>query len=322
MKEALFLSFTRIPSSAGALQHSEVFTPTRIVTMKIDSHQHFWHFEPQDFPWISEDMPVLRRHRVPADSRPGMDKAGVLGVVAVQARCDSEETDFLLDLAAHHPHILGVIGWTDLASPTLESDLARWHGQEKLKGFRHLLQDEPDLAAVIYNPAFNAGIACLQRRQLVYEVLVFSHQLPGVFDFCARHDQHVLVLDHVGKPAIRDWQQDPQSRRQWTQQLQQLARLPHVSCKLSGLVTEADWQHQDDPSAVDVQHIAHCFDVALDAFGPTRLMFGSDWPVCQLAADYQGVHAIAQAWAASRLDPAQQQAFWGGNAVRIYGLTI
>lgn len=320
----LLLSFTRIPSSAVALQHSGVFTPTqsRIAIMKIDTHQHFWHFEPQEFPWISEDMPILRRHLGPADVRPDMDHCGVLGVIAVQARCSPEETDYLLDLAAHHPHILGVVGWADLTRTTLEADLTRWQKQEKLRGFRHLLQDEPDLAAVTRDPAFNAGIACLQRRQLAFEVLVFAHQLPSVIDFCARHDQHALVLDHVGKPAIRDWLQDQESRRQWTHALQQLARLPHVSCKLSGLVTEANWQQQDAPSAADIEHIEQCFDVALDAFGPFRLMFGSDWPVCRLAADYQGVHAITQNWAASRLDRAQQQAFWGGNAMRIYGLTI
>jgi L-fuconolactonase len=306
------------------LHHSEVFTQTQTSNgnMKIDTHQHFWHFEPQDFPWITEDMPILRRHQGPADNRLEMDASGVTGVVAVQARCCTEETDFLLDLAASHPHILGVVGWTDLGSATLESDLARWHGQAKLRGFRHLLQDEPDLAAVLGNPAFNRGVACLQRRQLVYDVLVFGRQLPMVTDFCARHDQYALVLDHVGKPALREWLSAPASRQQWTQQLRQLARLPHVSCKLSGLVTETDWQRQDAPGAADIQHIEQCFDLALDAFGPARLMFGSDWPVCQLAADYQGVHAIAQGWAASRLDPAQQQAFWGGNAVRIYGLTI
>lgn len=298
--------------------------PTHIsaAIMKIDTHQHFWHFEPLDFPWISEDMPILRRHQRPADSRPGMDACGVLGVIALQARCGPEETDYLLDLAANHPHILGVVGWTDLTSPTLEADLAHWQGQEKLKGFRHLLQDEPDLAAVIRNPAFNQGIACLQRRQLVYDVLVFAHQLPMVLNFCASHDQHALVLDHVCKPSIGHWQKDPESRRQWTRDLMQLARLPHVSCKLSGLVTETDWQHQDEPSAIDIQSIEQCFDVALEAFGPGRLMFGSDWPVCQLAADYQAVHAMAQSWAASRLDSQEQKAFWGGNAVRIYGLTI
>ncbi|MCM2341900.1 amidohydrolase family protein [Rhodoferax sp.] len=290
--------------------------------MKIDTHQHFWHFEPQDFPWISEDMPVLRRHQRPVDSRPGMDNCGVLGLIAVQARCGPQETDFLLELAAHHPHILGVIGWTDLTSATLEADLARWQGQEKLKGFRYLLQDEPDLVEIINNPAFNAGVACLQRRQLVFEVLVFAQQLPIVIDFCTRHDRHALVLDHVGKPRIRDWLTDPASRQQWQQALTQLARLPHVSCKLSGLVTETDWQHQDDPSAADILHIEQCFDVALEAFGPGRLMFGSDWPVSQLAADYQAVHAIAQSWAESRLDRHEQQAFWGANAVRMYGLTI
>ena len=290
--------------------------------MKIDTHQHFWHFEPQDFPWISEDMPVLRRHQRPADSRDDMDACGVLGAIAVQARCCPEETDDLLELAASHPHILGVVGWTDLTSLTIEADLARWQGQEKLKGFRHLLQDEPDLAAFIANPDFNEGVACLQRRQLVFEVLVFARQLPAVADFCARHDGHALVLDHVGKPAIRDWQTASAARRQWTQDLQRLARLPHVSCKLSGLVTEADWLHQDEPSAADIAAIEQCFDVALEAFGTGRLMFGSDWPVCQLGADYQGVHAIAQRWAVSRLDSQQQKAFWGGNAVRIYGLTI
>ena len=290
--------------------------------MKIDTHQHFWHFEPQDFPWISEDMPVLRRIQRPADSRPCMDTCGVLGVIAVQARCCPEETDFLLELAASHPQILGVVGWTDLTSATLEADLARWHGKEKLRGFRHLLQDEQDLATFISNPAFNQGLASLQRRQLVYDVLVFAHQLPMVIDFSARHDQHALVLDHVCKPAIRHWQTDLESRRQWTRDLRQLARLPHVSCKLSGLVTETDWQHQDEPGAVDIQAIEQCFDVALEAFGPERLMFGSDWPVSQLGADYQAVHAIAHNWAASRLDSHEQQAFWGANAVRIYGLTI
>lgn len=182
----------------------------------------------------------------------------------------------MLDLAASHPHILGVVGWADLSSTTLGANLARWCGQEKFKGFRHLLQDEPDLAALIGNPAFNQGLACLQRQQLVYDGLVFAHQLPMVINFCARHDQHELVLDHVGKPAIRQWLTAPESRQQWTQDLQQLASLPHVSCKLSGLVTETDWQHQDEPSAADLLHIHQCFDVALEAFGPGRLMFGSD----------------------------------------------
>lgn len=148
-------------------------------------------------------MPVLLRHLGPTDNRPAMDACGVLGAMTVQARCSAQETDFLLDLAASHLHILGVVGWTDLVSATLQADLTRWLGQEKLKAFRHLLQDEPDLSAVICNPAFNDGVACLQRQQLVYEVLVFAYQLPLVIDFCARHDQHALVLDHVGKPAIR-----------------------------------------------------------------------------------------------------------------------
>jgi L-fuconolactonase len=251
-----------------------------------------------------------------------MDACGVLGVMAVQARCCPEETDYLLELAASHPHILGVVGWTDLTSPTIESDLARWQGQEKLKGFRHLLQDESDLQTFVSNPDFNRGVTCLQGQQLVYDVLVFAHQLPMVLDFCAKHDRHALVLDHVCKPAIRSWQTDAASRRQWTRDLTQLGRLSHVSCKLSGLVTEADWQHQDELSAADIQTIEQCFDVALEAFGSSRLMFGSDWPVSQLGADYRTVHTIAQNWAESRLGSQEQKAFWAGNAMRIYGLTI
>ena len=289
--------------------------------MKIDTHQHFWHFEPADFPWISAQMPLLRQSFLPADSRPSMGRCGVDGVIAVQARSLAQETDFLLALAAQDPRILGLVGWVDLAGPGLAQQLEKWSNQPALRGFRHLLQDEPDLPQRVACPAFNAGVSLLQQRKLVYDVLVLGHQLPSVIEFCARHDQHVLVLDHMGKPAVRDGL-NTVAHAHWLRGLRELAAMPHVVCKLSGLVTEALASPGAPLGAAHISTMHTCFDLALAAFGPERLMFGSDWPVCQLAAPYDLVFEIAQTWAQSRLDAPAQAAFWGGNAMRCYGLTL
>lgn len=289
---------------------------------KIDTHQHCWHYRPEDFPWITPGMTALRQHRGLTDVLPEMKACGVEGVVAVQARCVPEETTFLLAEAARHPRILGVVGWADLMSPGLPMQLDGWACHAALRGLRHILQDEPDIAAMVSSPAFNAGVTLLQQRQLVYDVLVFEHQLPTVTAFCARHDTHWLVLDHVGKPAVRDWHKNLEVSRRWTACLRELAAMPHVVCKLSGLVTEADWQRPGGLQAADTQAIHACFDLALQAFGPQRLMFGSDWPVSSLAASYTAVHQMAQTWADSRLSEPEREAFWAGNAVRCYGLQL
>ena len=284
---------------------------------KIDSHQHYWRFEPAAFPWISPGMAVLAQDRSPADCP--MQASGITGTIAVQARTEAAETDFLLKLAAHHPQILGVVGWADLASPHLEAQLDGWAEHPRLCGFRHILQDEPDVAQVVNDPLFRRGVALLQNRQLAYDVLVFAHQMPQVIDFCTAHDAHWLVLDHLGKPPLKNPEQMPQ----WAQSLKALAALPHVACKLSGLVTEAAWPFANVadglPTSVQ-QTVWDCFDTALEAFGPARLLFGSDWPVCELAAPYPTVHQLAQTWAASRLSDSEQTAFWSGNAIRCYGL--
>ena len=289
--------------------------------MKIDTHQHYWHYQTQDFPWINEHMPVLQQDRMPTDCRSSLQACGVDAVVAVQARSTPEETDFLLGLAAQNPRIVGVVGWADLAGPGLAAQLDRWAGQTALRGLRHILQDEPDIAALVGSPAFKRGVSLLQKRQLVYDVLVFDHQLPAVVGFCKQHDAHWLVLDHVGKPAVRDWFSNADVPRRWAIGMRELAAMPHVMCKLSGLVTETNWQ-QTGVRTMDARVIHACFDQALEAFGPLRLMFGSDWPVCELAAPYESVHRIAQAWATSRLTMQEQQAFWGGNAVQCYGLSL
>jgi L-fuconolactonase len=290
--------------------------------MKIDTHQHYWHYDPPEFPWIGGHMPALQRDCLPQDCAAPMLACGLDAVVAVQARSCTAETDFLLALAAEHPHIVGVVGWVDLLDVGLADQLAQWEHQSALRGVRHLLQDEPDCSGLLKNATFNRGVEALQKRQLVYDVLVFDHQLPLVTEFCARHAAHALVLDHVGKPAVRDWQGNMEVSQRWIAGINALSRLPHVMCKLSGLVTETDWRANTQMQAADITIIFECFDRALDSFGPQRLMFGSDWPVCQLAASLEAVHGLAQRWAQSRLSAQEQEAFWSGNAIDCYGLKV
>ena len=288
--------------------------------MRIDTHQHFWRYQAPDYGWISETMPVLRRDCLPADSAPLCAAAGVDACIAVQARSSVQETDALLDLAAYHAAMVGVVGWVDLQAPDARAAIDRWAEQPRLRGFRHILQDEPDVAAWLAHPDVHHNLQQLQLRQLSYDVLVYQRQLPLVADWCATHDQHWLVLDHLGKPALADWPSQPDGWAHWCTAIQRLAALPHVAVKLSGLVTETAWQRQAALSEADWRRINDCFDFALEAFGPARLLFGSDWPVCQLAAPYAVVAGVAQRWACNRLSAAEQQAFWTENAQRIYGL--
>lgn len=288
--------------------------------MKIDTHQHYWRYAAEHFPWISDAMPALQKDCGPGDVAPALKAAGVDGVVAVQARSCATETDALLGLARANPQILGVVGWTDVCAAGVDDVLDRYADEPLLKGFRHILQDEPQLPALLANPAFSRGIKALQRRGLVYDVLVFDRQMPSVLDFCARHNAHWLVLDHVGKPCIRDWQSKSEVPGRWLASLRALAAMPHVVCKLSGLVTEANWAAGNGVLPQDAKTMLECFDRALELFGPNRILYGSDWPVCQLAAPYEVVHGLAQRWANTRLTAQEQNAFWSGNALRCYQL--
>lgn len=288
---------------------------------RIDTHQHYWRYAAEEFAWISADMPSLQKDCLPMDVAPAMQAAAIDAVVAVQARSCAAETDYLLDLARSNPRIVGVVGWTDLCSTQISDTLDAYAGVPLLKGFRHILQDEPELRALVHNPDFNRGVQALQTRELVYDVLVFEHQMADVVDFCARHNAHWLVLDHVGKPGIKDWHRNPTESR-WLAGLRALAAMPHVACKLSGLVTETDWGHGAGLSPNDSSTILQCFDHALELFGPDRLLYGSDWPVCQLAAPYAAVQGLAQRWADSRLTRQEQDAFWSANAQRCYKLHL
>jgi L-fuconolactonase len=290
--------------------------------MKIDTHQHYWHYHPSEFAWITDAMPALQQDCMPQDCESAMRSADVDGVVAVQARTVIAETDFLLALADQHPHIWGVVGWADLAAPDLSQHLERWTVHPAMRGIRHILQDEADVCAWLSHPPHSIGLHAVQTAGLVYDVLVFDHQLPAVASFCAKHDAHWLVLDHVGKPAIRHWKTHPEVCAQWRSNLHTLAALPHVMGKLSGWGTETLLAHTSEVSAADTECIWACFDHALGVFGPNRLMFGSDWPVCQLATPYDLVHGVVQKWVDTRLSLSEQEAFWSGNAMRCYALNV
>lgn len=283
-------------------------TPHPAPLLRVDAHQHFWRYRAQDYPWIDDRHGVLRRDFLPDDLKTLLDQHGIDGCIAVQARHGLEETDALLALAAQHPWVVGVVGWVDLRAPDLEQQMARWSDAEKLVGFRHQIQDEPSPSLFMQDPAFNRGVDLLQQRGRVYEVLIKDADLQAAAQFCQRQDAHHLVLDHLGKPDLS--QEDPVA---WADRIAPLAALPHVSCKLSGLITEADWQRWRPVELLPY------FYLALELFGPQRLMFGSDWPVCQLAGSYRDVHQLFES-AIHELSADEQAAIRGGTAIRLYGL--
>jgi len=284
--------------------------------LRIDSHQHFWRYDAAQYPWIVHGMQALARDWLPDDLLPLMQARGIDRCVAVQARASEAETDFLLALAAQHPWIAGVVGWVELREGNVAPRLARWDGQPALKGMRHLLQDEADVSAMLASPVFRRNVDTLQSHGLVYDLLVHAHQFDGLADLCAELDGHTLVLDHLGKPAVRE--RGDAAFLAWRVALRPVAALPHVMCKLSGLVTEARWRDgQLDGQTHEDFH--RYLDTALELFGPQRLMFGSDWPVCLLAQPHAEVVGLIDRWS-QPLSPDERAALWGGNAQRCYGI--
>jgi L-fuconolactonase len=276
--------------------------------VRIDAHQHFWRYSPQDYGWIDARMVRIARDFLPAQLQPELAVAGVDGCIAVQARCSAAENTFLLALAEQHAFVRGVVGWADLCAEDAPDVVAALARAPKLVGLRHIVQAEPD--DFLRRAEFQRGVGSLAAHGLVYDVLVYPRQLPAAIDFVRALPGQSFVLDHLAKPDIAASQFDA-----WARDLRELARASHVACKLSGLVTEARWQqwHRDD--------FRRYLDTALDAFGPQRLLFGSDWPVCLVAAaDYRAVHDLLATWS-DRLGPADRDALFGGNAARIYRLS-
>ena len=278
--------------------------------MRIDSHQHLWTFDPVEYGWIEAQASALRRDYLHPDLARELEASRIDGAVAVQARQSLAENDFLLAQAeASGGLIRGVVGWVDLAARDVDEVLARYAARPRFVGVRHVVQGEPD-PDFLARPAFNDGVARLRAHGLVYDVLIYGRQLPAAIAFVDRHQAQPFVLDHIAKPVIGSGVFD----KAWARSFRELAKRPHVTCKLSGVVTEvrdATW---------NAELIRPYIDLAIEAFGPARMMFGSDWPVCRLRTEYGGwvqvVEAITATWS-----PAEQSAFWGGNAMRVYGIT-
>jgi L-fuconolactonase len=274
--------------------------------MKIDAHQHFWHYIPAEYGWIDESMAALRRDFLPADLKPSMDAAGFDACVTVQARQTIEETRWLLELAVENPFIAGVVGWVDLQSASVERDLEAFAGRRTLVGIRHIVQAEPD--DFLLRPAFQRGIALLERFHLAYDILIYPRHLKSAVTFVSRFPSQRFVLDHVAKPDI-----GRQQIAEWREDLRRLAAFPNVCCKLSGMVTEADWRSWKP------EHIRPYIDVAAECFGASRLMIGSDWPVCTVAATYERTMGVVTD-AIAAWSPDERAAVLGGTATKFWNL--
>lgn len=275
--------------------------------MRIDSHQHFWHYSPSDHDWITDDMEVLKRDFLPPDLKEQLNQQNFDGCVAVQASSTEQETEFLLNLAAQYDFVRGVVGWVDLQDERLEERLTYYTAYPKLVGVRHVVQSEPD-EHFILRPAFLRGVQLLPQFNLTYDLLIYEHQLPVALEFVSRLPQVRLVVDHVAKPKIAQRELAP-----WKEYLKALAGYPNVYCKLSGMVTEADWQQWQYADLIPY------LDVVTETFGPGRLMFGSDWPVCLLAASYQQVVEVIDRYFAS-FSPTEKAGIYGQNAANFYQL--
>ncbi len=272
----------------------------------IDAHHHLWCYQQSDFGWIPADS-VINRDFLPYHLHAELQKVHIDGTVAIQARQSLEETDWLLSFAANYSFLYGVVGWAPIASESFPAFLEKFKHQKKLKGLRHVVQDEPD-DNFILRPDFNRGISTMAHSGLVYDILVFSRQLSPAIQFVDRHPNQIFVLDHIAKPFIKNAILDP-----WRSQIRQLAERKNVYCKLSGMVTEASW------SQWRIEDLQPYVDVVLEAFGPDRLMAGSDWPVCLLATTYSEWFASLRKMLHS-LSQSEKENIFGNVASQVYRL--
>lgn len=275
--------------------------------MKIDSHHHFWKYNPVEYGWIDDSMRVIRRDFFPEDLRAEITAARVDGVVSVEAQQSIVETQRLLDFATQHDFIKGVVGWVELVSPKAGVQLDQFAANPKLKSIRHVVQAEPDENFILRDD-FSRGIRELTRFGLAYDVLIFERHLPQTIRFVDAHPDQIFILDHLAKPRIKDNLLEP-----WRKNIRELGRRKNVFCKLSGMVTEADYKTWTEAQ------LRPYFETALEAFGPKRLMFGSDWPVCLVACSYARWHGLVSEWI-SQLSTAERDRILGGTAVEAYKL--
>jgi L-fuconolactonase len=278
---------------------------------KIDSHHHLWRYSPHEYDWIDDSMAALRRDFGPEDLKRELDAAGFQGAVAVQARQTLEETRWLLDLAEKHDFMRGVVGWAPIAGEEFPECMEEFDGREKLKGLRHVIQGEKD-ENYILRADFNAGISAMQGSGLIYDILILERHLPQTIDFVDEHPKQIFVVDHVAKPLIAAAKLEP-----WATHMRELAKRDHVFCKLSGMVTESDWIGR--PPGFADEALKPYLDVAVEAFGPDRLMVGSDWPVCLVGVEYGAWFKTLEAYF-SGFSESEREDVFGGTASWVYGL--
>jgi L-fuconolactonase len=278
--------------------------------MRIDSHQHFWKASRGDYHWMSPAVPALCRDYLPADLQPLLKKNKIDKTIVVQAAQTKAETDFLLDLAAQYDFIAGVIGWLDMDSPDFPRELDLYSKKPKFLGIRPMLQDLPDDDWIL-RPRVIEALKWIADRDMPFEFLTYPRHLPHVLTVLEKIPGLRAVVDHVSKPEIKKRKLDP-----WRSLMARVAGHPNLHCKLSGMITEADFKTwTPDDLRPYVEHV-------LDSFGVERVMFGSDWPVCLLAGSYDQVAAALQAVVKPRLNQQDEIAVFGGNAARFYKLVL
>lgn len=275
--------------------------------MRLDAHVHLWRYNEAEYPWISDRMSAIRRDFLPDDWREAAGPPGFEGFIAVQARQTLEETQWLLELADEHESIRGVVGWVDLRNPAVDEHLEILCDHTKLAGIRHVVQDEPDDRFMLQDD-FLRGIHKLGRCDLVYDILIFARQLPATLEMVRHFPRQRFVLNHIGKPNLRRGEMEP-----WATQMHELAQHENVWCKLSGMVTEGDW----DTWTPEGLH--PWLDVVFDAFGADRLMIGSDWPVCLVAGTYAETMGVVMGYIAGMPEDVQRGVL-GENCARAYGV--
>jgi L-fuconolactonase len=277
--------------------------------MYIDAHQHFWHYNPKEHIWMTEKMQQIKKDFLPEHLKPLLGQIGFDGCIAVQARQSMEETNWLLQLAGQNDFINGVVGWVDLRSPDIYKILSEHAHQKKLVGVRHVVHDEPDDNFMLL-PAFQNGIAVLKEFNLTYDLLLFPKHLPVAIQLVEKFPDQPFVLDHIAKPIIAGKKFSP-----WKEDLKELAKLPNVFCKLSGMVTEANWNSW---TKVDFKPY---LDIVVEAFGYNRLMIGSDWPVCTLSGSYQSTMDIVIDYL-KQFSTEIKDAILGTNCINFYKINL
>jgi L-fuconolactonase len=274
--------------------------------LRIDAHQHFWQYNPVRDAWIDDTMEMIRKDFLPEDLKPLLEAHGIDGCVAVQADQSETETEFLLNHTAGHSFVKGVVGWIDLCSPAVEERLEHYSRFGILKGFRHILQAEH--SQFMLEERFMKGISLLHRYGFTYDILIYAHQLNQAIQLVKAFPEQPFVIDHIAKPDIRKGMAED-----WSKGIKAMAAFSNVYCKVSGMVTEADWKEWNHTT------FQPYLDVVVEAFGMNRLMYGSDWPVCLLAADYGSNIGIVKEYFSTYSD-SEKAGFFGGNAVKFYQL--